>query len=330
MNEGICSLRYECIKKLVEMLEKIQVMDMSEMSLDTALLCLDLQSNVLMANALQLQPKLEAAKRFLRSLYNDVTRCSEEVLRLPLAGFEVVLANDGLRAPSEDVVLDLVLKYIRNRYPSMEERQNVFMTRLCHLIRYPYVSHCKLRSLLNCPEINSGSISKVVLDSFSKSDIARRRAYTIIPVEVTEFKLSQPRYDLYLNLKRDVCANLFPAGRVDSKTFDLNGHIFSLYATCNIDQHSASHCFGLFLYMHGSKICRIQSKFSVITKPSEDFEDKMCTTFSLTGGSAMRMQNLVKLPWTEFIAFDSKYFVGDIVYLKVEVIFKQDPELSIS
>ncbi|KAL9691130.1 hypothetical protein QQ045_011549 [Rhodiola kirilowii] len=104
-------------RKLVAVWEKIQLLGKLEMSLDSALLYLDLQSNALMADTIQ--PLAEAAKQFFRSRYNDVTKCSEEVLCLPLAGFEVVLVNDGLCVPSEDGVLKLVLKYICTHYPSI-------------------------------------------------------------------------------------------------------------------------------------------------------------------------------------------------------------------
>lgn len=48
-----------------------QMLGKSQMSLDSALLYLDLHSNVLMANAIQ--PLTEAAKQFVASHYSDIT-----------------------------------------------------------------------------------------------------------------------------------------------------------------------------------------------------------------------------------------------------------------
>ncbi|KAL9691693.1 hypothetical protein QQ045_012119 [Rhodiola kirilowii] len=299
-----------------------QVLGNFEMSLDYALLCLDLPSSVQMTDFVQ--PFAKAAKQFLTSRYNDITKCSEEVLRLPLTGFEVVLANDDLRAPSEDDVLDLVLKYIRTHYTSTEERQSVLMTRLCHLIRFSHCSARKLKGVVSWRDFNPESMYKVVLDSVLTGDRKQKpRAYTIIPVQVMEFRSSQPRCVVYMSLKHDECANLFPSGKLNSRSFLLNGHTFSLSA--QRVQQNESHCFGLYLKMHqkGSEICQIDFKFSVMTKLREDFEDKFRTTYSFTRGETVGVHNLVNKPWTEFIAVDSDYFINDILYLKAELIVKQ-------
>ncbi|KAL9692038.1 hypothetical protein QQ045_012470 [Rhodiola kirilowii] len=200
------------------------------------------------------------------------------------------------------------------------------MTRLCHLIRFQYLSRRKLRRLLIYPEFKSGSIYKLVLDSYIVSYMTTR-TYAMIPVEVRSFELSEPRCEVYLKLKRDECAKLFPDGKVYSKTFHLNGRTFTLSLACNMNQQNVSHCFGLFLLMHAKRteICLIQFKFSVIAKPTEDFEDRFKGTCSLTTNKFYGVCNLVNLPWTEFIAVDSKYFVADILRLKVELIVKKDP-----
>ncbi|CAM8903894.1 unnamed protein product [Rhodiola kirilowii] len=295
-----------------------QVLGNFEMSLDCALLCLDLPSSVQMSDFVQ--PFAKAAKQFLTSRYNDIAKCSEEVLRLPLTGFEAVLANDDLRAPSEDDVLDLVFKYIRTHYTSTEERQSVLMTRLCHLIRFSHCSARKLKGVVTCRDFN-----KAVLDSVMPGAMKQKpRAYTIIPVQAMEFRSSQPRCVVYMSLKRDECASLFPSGKLNSQSFLLNGHTFSLSPQCVVQQNG-SHCFGLYLKMHqkGSEICQINFEFSVMTKLREDFEDKFRTTYSFTRGETVGVHNLVNKPWTEFIAVDSDYFINDILYLKAELIVKQ-------
>ncbi|CAM8946917.1 unnamed protein product [Rhodiola kirilowii] len=327
MNDGDMSMseiKCELAEKLVEVRDKIQLLGNLEISVDSALLYLDLQSNA-QSLANSIQPLAEAAKQFLRSQYNDVNKCSKEILGLPIAGFEAVLANDGLRAWTENDVLNLVLKYIHTHYPSIEERQNVLMTRLCPLIQFKNLSRRKLRRVLNSPDFSSEPIYKAVLDSYLMSDMTPPRMYTQFPVEVRSFELSQPRCDVYLKLKRDECANLFPDGRVHSKTFHLDGHTFCLRAAC---EQNGPKCFGLGLSMIGmeSEICHVQYKFSVIAKPSEYFEDKFQGTYTLTGKKGVCVLNLMKLAWEDFIAVDSKYFVADILYLKVELIVKNDPQ----
>uniref|UniRef100_A0A7N0TQU0 BACK domain-containing protein n=1 Tax=Kalanchoe fedtschenkoi TaxID=63787 RepID=A0A7N0TQU0_KALFE len=316
-----------------------QILGNLKMSLDSALLYLDLHSNVLMADAVQ--PLTEAAKQFLASHYNDITKFCQEVLDLPLAGFEAVLGNDDLHVASEDAVYDLVLKYVRTRYPSMEERRKVLGTRLSRLIRFPFMTCRKLRKVLSCPDFDPESISKVVMEAlFFKVETPYRqrslaaadtlncyfteRAYKYRPVKVMEFEIPQPQCVVYLDLKRQECANLFPVGRVYSQAFHLNGQGFFLSAHCNMDQENAFHCFGLFLGMQekGSKICSIDYKFSIRTKPKEDFEARYSGTYTFTGGKAVGYRNLLSLPWTEFIASDSKYFINDILHLQAELKIK--------
>ena len=75
------------------------------------------------------------------------------------------------------------------------------------------------------------------------------RAYRYRPIKVVEFELPRQQCIVYLDLKREECLNLFPAGRVYSQAFHLGGQGFFLSAHCNMDQQSSFHCFGLFLGM---------------------------------------------------------------------------------
>ncbi|CAM8990460.1 unnamed protein product [Rhodiola kirilowii] len=316
-----------------------QILGKTQMSLDSALLYLDLHSNVLMADAVQ--PLTEAAKQFLSSHYNDITKFGQEVLDLPLAGFEAVLSNDDLHVSSEDAVYDLVLKYVRTRYPSMEERRKVLGTRLSRLIRFPFMTCRKLRKVLTCTDFDPEPISKVVMDalffkaetphrqrSLAAADTANRhfaeRAYKYRPVKIMEFEFPQPQCVVYLDLKREECANLFPIGRIYSQAFHLSGQGFFLSAHCNMDQENAFHCFGLFLGMQekGSKTCSVDYKFSTRMKPKEDFEVRYTGTYTFTGGKAVGYRNLLSLPWVDFLAADSKYFINEVLHLKAELKIK--------
>ena len=76
-----------------------------------------------------------------------------------------------------------------------------------------------------------------------------------------------------LDLKREECADLFPAGRVYSQAFHLGVQGFFLSAHCNMDQQSSFHCFGLFLGMQekGSVSFAVDYEFAARSKPTEDY-----------------------------------------------------------
>ncbi|KAM3379562.1 hypothetical protein P3S68_011976 [Capsicum galapagoense] len=89
------------------------------MTTESALLYLDLPSNILMADDVQLLTN--AAKKFLAAHFMDITNFQEEVFSLPLLGIEVVLSSDDLQVASEDAVYDIALKWARKHYLKLEE-----------------------------------------------------------------------------------------------------------------------------------------------------------------------------------------------------------------
>ncbi|PHT27369.1 BTB/POZ domain-containing protein POB1 [Capsicum baccatum] len=82
------------------------------MTTESALLYLDLPSNILMADDVQLLTN--TAKKFLAAHFMDITN-------LPLLGIEVVLSSDDLQVASEDAVYDIALKWARKHYLKLEE-----------------------------------------------------------------------------------------------------------------------------------------------------------------------------------------------------------------
>ncbi|KAL6986355.1 Boi protein [Sarracenia purpurea var. burkii] len=313
------------------------------MTCESALLYLDLPSTVLMAEAVQ--PLTDAAKQFLAVRYKDVIKFQEEVLNLPLAGIEAVLSSDDLQVASEDAVYDFVLKWARAHYPKPEERREVLGTRLVRLIRFPFMTCRKLRKVLTCSDFDPELASKVVLDAlFFKAEAPYRqrslvaaeevnascrrfveRAYKYRPVKVVEFQHPRQQCVVYLDLKREDCAHLFPAGRVYSQAFHLGGQGFFLSAHCNMDQQSSFHCFGLFLGMQekGSVSFAVDYEFSARSKPSEEYVSKYKGNYTFTGGKAVGYRNLFSVPWTTFMADDSIYFINGILHLRAELTIKQ-------
>ncbi|KAA8520905.1 hypothetical protein F0562_011578 [Nyssa sinensis] len=312
------------------------------MTCESALLYLDLPSSVLMAEAVQ--PLTDAAKQFLAARYKDITKFQEEVLNLPLAGIEAVLSSDDLQIASEDAVYDFVLKWARTHYPKPEERREVLGTRLGRLIRFPYMTCRKLKKVLTCNDFDPELASKVVLEAlFFKADAPYRqrslaaeeanasyrrfveRAYKYRPVKVVEFELPHQQCIVYLDLKREECAHLFPAARVYSQAFHLGGQGFFLSAHCNMDQQSLFHCFGLFLGMQekGSVSFAVDYEFAARSKPTEDYVSKYKGNYTFTGGKAVGYRNLFAIRWEEFMAEDSIYFINGILHLKAELTIRQ-------
>ncbi|KAG9140626.1 hypothetical protein Leryth_006828 [Lithospermum erythrorhizon] len=311
------------------------------MTPESALLYLDLPCSVLMAEAVQ--PLTDAAKQFLAARYKDLTKFQNEVMALPLAGVEAILASDDLQVASEDAVYDFVLKWARTHYPKLEERQEILGSRLARYIRFPLMSCRKLRKVLTCNDFNNELATKVVLEAlFFKSEVPHRqriqaaddatssrrfveRAYKYRPVKVLEFELPRPQCVVYLDLKKDECLSLFPSGRVYSQAFHLGGQGFFLSAHCNMDQQSSFHCFGLFLGMQekGSVSFAVDYEFAARSKPSEEFVTKYKGNYTFTGGKAVGYRNLFGISWASFMADDSQYFINDTLHLRAELTIKR-------
>ncbi|CAF2124188.1 unnamed protein product [Brassica napus] len=308
------------------------------MTPDSALLYLDLPSTVLMAEAVQ--PLTDAAKQFLASRYKDITKYQEEVMALPLAGIEAILSSDDLQIASEDAVYDFVLKWARGQYSSLEDRREILGSRLALCIRFPYMTCRKLKKVLTCSDFEHEVASKQVLEAlFFKAEAPHRqrilsaegsdstnrrfieRAYKYRPVKVVEFELPRPQCVVYLDLKREECAGLFPSGRVYSQAFHLGGQGFFLSAHCNMDQQSSFHCFGLFLGMQekGAVSFGVDYEFAARQKPSQDYSSKYKGNYTFTGGKAVGYRNLFAIPWTSFIAEDSQYFINGVLHLRAEL-----------
>uniref|UniRef100_A0A7C8YSD2 BTB domain-containing protein n=1 Tax=Opuntia streptacantha TaxID=393608 RepID=A0A7C8YSD2_OPUST len=307
------------------------------MTPESALLYLELPSSVLMAEAVQ--PLTDAAKQYLGERYKDITKFQDEVMALPIAGIEAILSSDDLQVASEDAIYDFLLKWARTQYPKLEERREI-LGRLARFIRFPYMSCRKLRKVLTSPDFDHEVSSKLVLEAlFFKAEAPHRqrilaaeespsnsrrfleRSYKYRPVKVVEFEHPRQQCVVYLDLKREECANLFPSGRVYSQAFHLGGQGFFLSAHCNMDQQSSFHCFGLFLGMQekGSVTFAVDYEFAARSKPAEEFQSKYKGNYTFTGGKAVGYRNLFGIPWTSFMADDSLYFINGVLHLRAEL-----------
>ncbi|KAM0017089.1 putative chromatin remodeling & transcription regulator BTB-POZ family [Helianthus debilis subsp. tardiflorus] len=308
------------------------------MTPESAVLYLELPSSVLMVEAVQ--PLTAAAKQFLAVRYKDITKFQDEVLKLPLSGVEAIISSDDLHVASEDIVFDFVLKWVRAHYPNLEDRRQILGAHLAKYIRFPYMTCRKLRKVMTCTDFDPDFAQKVVTEAlFFKADAPHKqrsyisdensnlhhrfieRAYKYLPVKVVEFEQPRPQCVVYLDLKHEECARLFPSGRVYSQAFHLSGQGFFLSAHCNMDQQSSFHCFGLFLGMQekGSVSFAVDYEFSARSKPGEEFVSKYKGTYVFTGGKAVGYRNLFATPWTSFIGEDSVHFIDGVLHLKAEL-----------
>lgn len=266
-------------------------------------------------------------------------------MKLPLHGMEAILSSNDLQVASEDSLYDFVVKWVRNQYPKLEDRREVFGSRLCNLIRFSYMSCRKLKKVLISNDLDHELSSKLVLEAlFFKAEAPHRqrsivhdnteghrfleRTYRYRPVKVTDFEIPHEQCIVYLNLKREECMSLFPLGRVYSQAFHLGGQGFFLSAHCNIDQQSSSHCFGLFLGMQDKGVVSltVDYEFAARMRSTGEFANKYKGYYNFTGGKAVGYRNLFAVPWSSFMANDSPVFINDILHLRAELTIKKNPQ----
>ncbi|XP_057451187.1 BTB/POZ domain-containing protein At2g46260-like [Lotus japonicus] len=311
-----------CVRYCSQLLQNLP------MTLDSALLYLDLPHTILTTDAVQ--PLIDVAKQYLVCRYKDITKSKKEAMALPLSGIEAILASDDLQVGSEDVVYDFVLKWARQHYNSLYERMEVLGTRLARLIRFPYMTCQKLEKVLTC--IDFRLASKLVREAlFFKAEAQQslgadaslncgfvERAYKWRPVKVVEFELPREQCVVYMDLKRDEIATLFPFGRVKSQEFHLGGQMFFLFGECSRDNNNPSHHFAMGVGMRSKCLGSIvvDYEFAARSRPAkEEFLRQYKTHKTFTGGTRAG-RNLFGVPWSEFMAEDYPFFINGVLHLK--------------
>ncbi|XP_076920807.1 BTB/POZ domain-containing protein POB1-like [Bidens hawaiensis] len=297
---------------------------------------LDLPSTILTAEAFQ--PVTVAAKQFYSVHFKDITKFQDEILSLPLAGVEALIASDDLQLLSENTVYRFVLKWAYSQYPKLEDCRNIIDTRLAKFIRYPYMSHRLLKNLLIRKEFDPESAQKVVTEALSfkskvpykqhayivdeNSNLSRRfveRVYKYRPIKMVEFQQPLPHCVVYLELKRDLCVSLFPSGLVYSEAFDFGDQLFVLMGRHYMDN------FELFLVMlEEADNQRLDNlafdyEFSVrYSMHAQEFVSEFKRSYKSAAGKTVCL-SLFTLLWTSFIGEDSVYFVDDTYHFSVEL-----------
>ncbi|PHU08737.1 BTB/POZ domain-containing protein POB1 [Capsicum chinense] len=159
----------------------------------------------------------------------------------PIHHFPVSHRNSGA------LRYDIALKWARKHYPKLEKRWEVWSSHLCHLIRFPFMTERKLRKVIMCNDFDPKLASKLVIEALFYKDEAPywqrsiatkagnalhhcyvQRASKYRPVKALPFETPRQQCIIYLDLKRDECARLFPAGKVYSQVSHLGGRVFPI------------------------------------------------------------------------------------------------------
>ncbi|KAG7619221.1 SKP1/BTB/POZ domain superfamily [Arabidopsis suecica] len=325
-----------CMKYCSQLLLKMP------MTLESSLLLLDLPSTLLMADSVK--PLTNAARQFIASRYKNMSKITmEELMALPLVGIEAILASDGLEIQSEDVVYEVVLKWVKSHYSVLEARQEVLGSHLARYIRFPHMTTDRLKKILTSNDFRPSVASKLVVEAlfFKTESLAHqhvllaheqpastsrrfaKRAYVHRPIKIVEFAVPRPQCIIYLDLKRKECESIYPSSRISSQPFTLGGQGFFLSAQCNMDHLCLIHCFGLFIGMQengsASASVTVDYDFSVRSKPAMEFVGKFKGIYTFTRGKAVGCRNLLGIPWDIFTAKNCPYFINDVLHLRADL-----------
>uniref|UniRef100_A0ACD5XV73 Uncharacterized protein n=1 Tax=Avena sativa TaxID=4498 RepID=A0ACD5XV73_AVESA len=134
----------------------------------------------------------------------------------------------------------------------------------------------------------------------------------------------QPKCRINFALHRGHCSKLFPSGSKYRQKFSFARHVYSLSAHRNMD---SSNRFGLLLLMlddKGPVEGTIDYKFEVQTRPLLQYVTKYEWT-STDSREAAVCKDLFGVPWSEFIADGSPFFIDDILHLQVRLNTTQKP-----
>lgn len=267
-----------------------------------------------------------------------IPRFHDEIMQLPLMGMKAILSNDHLVVLNEDAVYDFLLKWAKSHYPNGEERKRVLNSLLTQdIVRFPHLSCRKLKKALTCDEFDQKMATNLIIEAlFFKSEPSHKqhmlapannqhryiqRSYKYHPIMFVEFDSPHQQCIVYMNLKQEECANLFPSGRVYSESFCLAGLSFFLSAHCNSARNELSESFGLFLGMQerGQMKVAVDYEFAARMMPNGEFVEKHKGSYPLIAGKAVGYRNLFAIPWTDFIDNNSPYFINGTLHLRAQL-----------
>ncbi|KAF7074305.1 hypothetical protein CFC21_079201 [Triticum aestivum] len=135
--------------------------------------------------------------------------------------------------------------------------------------------------------------------------------------------IDHPSGIINFTIKREKCYGLFPLGSMRSPPFHCAGRRFYLTARCMATEQLQ--IFGLSVNMledKGAVRGTVDYKIGVKTRPSLQFVTKHISSTTTDSKQPVGC----RVPWSEFIADDSPYFIDDELHLQVHVKITPQPE----
>ncbi|KAK1301093.1 BTB/POZ domain-containing protein [Acorus calamus] len=276
-----------------------------DMNLDTASYCLELSSNASTSQAIK--PIAKAVQEFLVSHYEEnIPRLQEEIVQLPLSSLDVVLCEDELNLMEDDAYV-IVLRWAQARYPRMDDRHEFLNSNLARFVRMRYMTHKKLREVLECEDLDHDTASKLVIDALFlkvENPSLPTRALTseeLIghPMRVLEFRRPNKKANVYLELKRLDYQKLSVNGTITSQAFYVHGQVFiSLFL-------EEMQSFGLFLEcVHNGTptMIKVDYEFWVKERSTMTYANKFKTSYDFTSIDRLGRgnKNLCRMSWASF------------------------------
>ncbi|CAM0952979.1 unnamed protein product [Alopecurus aequalis] len=147
----------------------------------------------------------------------------------------------------------------------------------------------------------------------------------LMPAVMSRAKVvREPNCKVRFTLLLNRCSGLFPSRSVYFRKFIFAGHGFVLSAHCNMDSDNS---FGLLLEMlddKGTLEGTIDYKFEVKTRPLLQYVTMYeCT--STDSREAVECKDLFGIPWLEFIADDSPFFIDNRLHLRIQLKITEKP-----
>ncbi|KAK1271435.1 BTB/POZ domain-containing protein POB1 [Acorus gramineus] len=281
------------------------------MTQESATIYLEIASHVLVKG--DIQPLVDAAKKFLATQYKNVMKCEDDLCNLTLPVIEAIISGEGLRVPSEDQVYDMVVKWAQEQFPDLEERRIILGSCITRLVHFSCLSPGKLKDILARDDLDRDFANDVVREAlffkaYSSKEILDRRSTN----------RGYTRCIYYFDLSLDQCKRLKRGESIFSGRFYLGKQSFCLQAM----HRSVESSFGLYLQVRDCllKEITVNCTFSTMKKPEMDFMNKWTTTYKFTTLTGWGYPNLFKMPWVSFVAKDNPYFINEMLHLRAEVI----------
>uniref|UniRef100_A0ACD5XPM0 Uncharacterized protein n=1 Tax=Avena sativa TaxID=4498 RepID=A0ACD5XPM0_AVESA len=223
----------------------------------------------------------EAAKKSLAARYKDfcLREFQDELMRIPLDGIVAILSRNDLGVVHEVAVYDFLLRWTFTRYPSSEERCKILSSRLLPLV----------------PRMHGMIVNNVM-------------------------EIDKTSCEINLKVDRNLCSELFLTRSAYCQQFRFVGQGYFLSAHCN-RMDSSSNSFGLLLEMIEDKVPvkgTIEYKFEAKTRPSLEYVTRYEYTCT-DSREDVECKDLFGIPWSEFTADDSPFFIDDILHLRVRM-----------